>query len=327
MTSLKLPVHPHKHNAVNNQSTMMFSRLATTLHAPIHFPEHARLLSTKLIRLNKRMSELNLASRREADRLIMAGQVMVQGQPAVLGQNIDPKEIDIHIASTSKREDKTPFAIVLNKPMGYVSSQPEDGHIPATRLLTRANQFAKRSFEFDFQNHHSAPSGSDPTLSNFVAGGRLDLDSRGLMIFSRSGVIRRRLVSDDGKLEKEYLVQLEQAVQPTRREMEAGFLKLPLPTLDLSQLHRGGALLSGDDKPLRPIKARWEEPGITLRMVLREGRKHQIRRMCRELLGWHVIDLLRIRVGPIKLHQLPEGKWRPLNENEIEIILNGAERE
>jgi len=302
---------------------MMISRAAEALRSPI--VNHARLLSTKpKIRLNKRMADLNLTSRREADRLILAGQVMVRGQPAVIGQTIDPDESDINVVSTSHEEDTTPIAIVLNKPMGYVSSQPEDGHIPASRLLTRNNQFAKRSVLFQFENHPQAPPDIDPTLLNYSSAGRLDLDSRGLLIYSRTGVFRKHLVAEGSDLEKEYIVQVAPAVQPTRREVEAGILKLPPPTLDLYDVRQGGALLSGDEKPLRPVRAKWEEPGVSLRMILQEGRKHQIRRMCRELLGWHVVDLLRIRVGPVRLHQLPEGKWRPLNEKEIETIMNGS---
>lgn len=306
-------------------STMMVSRRAATLVRSMNLQESARFFSTPYtpirIRLNKRMADLQLASRREADRLIESGLVMVRGRPAVIGQTIRPDETNIQIVSTSRLEDTSPVAVVLNKPRGYVSSQPEDGHIPAIRLLTRDNQHSNRSTLLTFTHHPQAPPETEPTLNNYTPAGRLDLDSRGLLVFSRSGVIRRILISEETLFEKEYIVQLERAVEPTRQERAAGILKLPLPVLDLYRLQRGGALLSGDDKPLRPVRVRWEVPGVTLRIVLREGRKHQIRRMCRELLGWHVVDLLRIRIGPIQLHQLPEGSWRPLNEQEMELLL------
>lgn len=304
---------------------MMVSRHAAKLVRSVSLQEPSRLLSTQntpiRIRLNKRMADLQLASRREADQLIEAGLVMVKGRPAVIGQTIDPNESNIHIVSTSQQKDTSPVAVVLNKPIGYVSSQPEDGHIPAIRLLNRDNQHANRSIPLTFTHHPLAPPETEPTLTNYKAAGRLDLDSRGLLVYSRSGVIRRILISEETLFEKEYIVQLERAVEPTRQERAAGILKLPPPALDLYRLQRGGALLSGDDKPLRPVRVRWEVPGVTLRFVLREGRKHQIRRMCRELLGWHVVDLLRIRIGPIMLHQLPEGAWRPLTDQELNILL------
>eukprot|EP00797_Seminavis_robusta_P025414 Sro442_g143800.2 (110) ;mRNA; f:6003-6332 len=105
-------------------------------------------------------------------------------------------------------------------------------------------------------------------------------------------------------------------------------------------MRRGGFRLFGDDdKPLRRVvAAEWihpeEQPFYftnhnnntdhhrrhVLRLVLTEGRKHQIRRMCREMLGMHVLQLVRTRIGSIELGSLPEGKWRPLRQEEARMI-------
>ena len=69
------------------------------------------------------------------------------------------------------------------------------------------------------------------------------------------------------------------------------------------------------------VKAEWTDKGKQLRIVLTEGRKHHIRRVCRELLGYHVIDLQRIRIGPIEIGNLPQGHWRPITQSELSILL------
>jgi 23S rRNA pseudouridine2604 synthase len=89
----------------------------------------------------------------------------------------------------------------------------------------------------------------------------------------------------------------------------------------------GGRTLLGDDNKersrLKPcVDAQWIRPGEVLRIVLAEGRKRQIRRVCRELLGWHVIGLQRIRIGPIRLEDMPEGWWRPLRPSEVDALLS-----
>mmetsp|Transcript_25691 Transcript_25691/g.38789 ORF Transcript_25691/g.38789 Transcript_25691/m.38789 type:complete len:104 (-) Transcript_25691:263-574(-) len=98
--------------------------------------------------------------------------------------------------------------------------------------------------------------------------------------------------------------------------------KMRHPRLDLKIL-KGGACLLGDNRPLKPVvRSTWTIPGEQLRIVLKEGRKQQIRRMMRELLGFHVTSLERVRIGNIHLDEtLPQGKWRPLSDTEIENIL------
>jgi 23S rRNA pseudouridine2604 synthase len=263
----------------------------------------------KLVRVSKRMSELDMCSRREADSRIESGQVIVKGKLAEIGQKVDFDEKDIVLLDTDADSDLS--AIVLNKPMGYVSGQPEDGHIPAIKLLTAENCLPG-SMEIDnFFNNRG-----------FVAAGRLDLNSTGLLIFTKSGVLAKKLVSTSGKIEKEYIVTVEKAQQLMRVELEKGLTMLPSPTHDLKIMTRGGQRLFGDTRPLKSVNAKWIERGEKLKIILKEGRKHQIRRMARELLGFHVVTLDRVRIGPVQVQDLPRGKWRPLTKEELETMLS-----
>jgi 23S rRNA pseudouridine2604 synthase len=118
------------------------------------------------------------------------------------------------------------------------------------------------------------------------------------------------------------VVTLQPAHQPTTEEKALGITSLPRPTLDLQILKKGGGHLVGDPRPLKSIRAKWLEKGEVLRLILREGRRRQIRRMCRELLGYHVVSLERTQVGPIDLKDLPVGKWRPLTKKEVDEIIS-----
>jgi len=241
--------------------------------------------------------------------------------------------------------------IVLNKPVGYVSGQEEHQHVPAVRLLTQSNlhidegdtetreslttasafNFSRKKWNgFDFKSS-SVPKPirdrlgagrkinsnsflEEATLSGYAPAGRLDIDSTGVIIFTRAGIMARRLIAPDSTIPKEYIVKVQPAIQPTARERKLGLVSLPSPNKNLGPLLRGGKILWNDNKPLDPlIEAEWL--GVdTLRLVLQEGRKRQIRRMCREILGMHVVSLVRTSIGPVNLGSLPEGKWRPLRK-------------
>lgn len=251
-------------------------------------------------------------------------------------------------------------SIVLNKPIGYVSGQEEHQHVPAVRLLTRSNRldtddadivssslkFTKQKWSGQDLETSSVPkhirnklkrdgktvveqdSKWEATLQGYAPCGRLDIDSTGVIIFTRAGMMARRLISPQSKIRKEYIVKVTPAVQLTAREREMGG-KLPPTSTDLEPFLKGGRRLWNDAKPLKPVvEAEWlqndpeeqQQELRTLRLVLQEGKKRQIRRMCRELLGFHVVDLVRTAVGPVKINSLPEGKWRTLTKEEVQGI-------
>ena len=331
--------------------------------------------TARQIRLCKRMSELNLCSRREADKFISTGRVLLQGKPVepILGQKVNFDEIHIKIMHQDEYENLSSCSksghsnfnwqrirgdtIVVNKPEGYVSGQPDPkhGYLPAARLLTRENiylpdkelEYTLRSgkylnFAKRFRSGHDTDLPS--TLQHYAPAGRLDLESTGVLIMTKNGVLAKTILSSD--VHKEYIVKVEPALAITSVERQMGLTSLPYPRWDLSVLLRGGKRLWNDPKPLKPlVAAEWLEndflndnklgfkddkmtgEGIwtgrgTIRMVLKEGKKKQIRRMCREILGLHVISLTRTRVGSVKLEDLPSGKWRPLREREARELLS-----
>ncbi|WP_459950942.1 pseudouridine synthase [Denitratisoma sp. agr-D3] len=231
------------------------------------------------------MAERGLCSRREADGYIEQGLVFVDGKRITeLGTRADPKAV-ITLDKGAKVQQGRRVTILLNKPIGYVSGQAEDGYQPAAVLIKPENQFGQdRDIRF-----------SAAHLRGLAPAGRLDIDSTGLLVLTQDGRIARQLIGDDSEVEKEYLVRVEGKL------VENG-LKL---------LNHG---LSLDGKPLRPAKVSWSNED-QLRFVLREGKKRQIRRMC-ELVGLKVVGLKRVRIGRIPLSDLPLGQWRYLREGE-----------
>jgi 23S rRNA pseudouridine2604 synthase len=240
-------------------------------------------------RLSKRMTAMGLSSRREADDWIAAGWVRVDGKLAVLGQRIGPAA-RIDIDARARTEQAQQVTILLNKPIGYVSGQAEDGYEPAAVLVRPENRWPEdRGIKFH-PGH----------LRHLAPAGRLDIDSVGLLVLTQDGRVAKALVGENSRIEKEYLVR----VKRTRPG--------PLSERELALLEHG---LSLDDQPLKPAKVSWANED-QLRFVLREGKKRQIRRMC-ELVGLEVLGLKRVRIGSVVLGKLPVGQWRYLRSDEF----------
>ena len=239
-------------------------------------------------RLSKYMTARGQASRREADDWIAAGWVRVDGKLAVLGQRIGP-DARIDIDPRARTEQAQRVTILLNKPIGYVSGQAEDGHEPAVVLVKAENRWAEDR-GIAYQPGH---------LRHLAPAGRLDIDSVGLLVLTQDGRVAKALIGEDSRVEKEYLVRV-QRTQPG-----------PLSDTDLALLEHGMTL---DEQPLKPAKVSWANED-QLRIVLREGKKRQIRRMC-ELVGLEVLGLKRVRIGSVVLGKLPVGQWRYLRSDE-----------
>lgn len=217
--------------------------------------------------------------------------------------------------SNREWEDIRGDTVILNKPIGYVSGQEEHQHVPAVRLLTRDNLHigeeddetkevlrSDNRFHFSRKKWNNLEDSSIPkhirstlnkaelrekegvsdqaTLKGYAPAGRLDIDSTGVLIFTRAGIVARQLISPDNNIPKEYIVQVSIAVKPTKMEIENGLTTLPSPTWDLSIFLRGGKRLWNDTVPLKPVKAEWldEEDGNTkskrrwtMRLVLNQG--------------------------------------------------------
>ncbi|HQC86340.1 MAG TPA: pseudouridine synthase [Rhodoferax sp.] len=280
------------------------------------------------VRLNKRMAELGMASRREADDWIAKGWVKVNGQVAEMGLQVAP-DARIEIDKAAKGQQANQVTILLNKPLGIVSGQAEDGHEPAIKLIQPQNRWAEDNARFFFHGSQ---------LKSLVPAGRLDIDSTGLLVLTQDGRVARQLIGEDSCVEKEYLVRVaytgvanpgaansaaatypglpgrgkpQQLIRLDDDDPITSDVQSVFPA-DKLQLLRHGLRL--DDQPLKPAKVEWQNPE-QLRFVLTEGKKRQIRRMC-ELVGLKVVGLKRVRVGRVMLGNLPVGQWRYLQPHE-----------
>ncbi|MCA8018518.1 pseudouridine synthase [Burkholderia metallica] len=250
---------------------------------------------TGLMRLSKRMSELGMCSRREADEWIEKGWVLVDGERIdTLGTKVRADQ-KIEIDERASAAQAAQVTILLHKPVGYVSGQAEDGYEPAAVLITRANRWS---------GDHSPVRFSPQHLHALAPAGRLDIDSTGLLVLTQNGVIAKQLIGEQSDIDKEYLVR----VRFGERLID---IDQHFPAESLAKLRHG---LELDGVPLKPAMVSWQN-GEQLRFVLREGKKRQIRRMC-ELVGLDVIGLKRVRMGRVMLGALPQGQWRYLSADE-----------
>jgi 23S rRNA pseudouridine2604 synthase len=150
-------------------------------------------------------------------------------------------------------------------------------------------------------------------LRGLAPAGRLDIDSTGLLVLTQDGRVARQLIGEDSEVEKEYLVRvsLVKAKDAANRNMQTPDVQKSFPLEKLNLLRHG---ISLDGQALKRAQVDWQNPE-QLRFVLKEGKKRQIRRMC-EAVGLHVTGLKRVRIGNVKLGQLPVGQWRFLAANE-----------
>ena len=236
-------------------------------------------------RLSKVMSERGMCSRREADLWIERGWVFVDGERiSELGTRIDPLA-EISISKEAKQDQAKQVTVLLNKPVGFVSGQPEPGSTPAITLIKAESQV-----------HQSGDPEFKPwMLRSLAPAGRLDVDSTGLLVLTQDGRVAKKLIGDDSRVEKEYLVRVTGQMIPN----------------GLQLLNHG---LELDGQPLKPARVKQLNED-QLHFILKEGKKRQIRRMC-ELVGLRVTGLKRVRIGHVKLGDLPLGQWRFLRADE-----------
>jgi 23S rRNA pseudouridine2604 synthase len=236
------------------------------------------------VRVSKLLASRGLCSRREADEYIERGWVRVNGQRISLGARAQPDD-DITLSPQAKTQQARRVTILLHKPVGYVSGQPEPGYQPAIVLIKPENQ-CQQDGDPPFSAAH---------LRHLAPAGRLDIDSTGLLVLTQDGRVARDLVGEMSSIDKEYLVRVEGV----------------LSDANLALLNHG---LSLDGEALKPARVEWINDD-QLRFVLREGKKRQIRRMC-EAVGLAITGLKRVRVGRVRLGELPLGQWRYLRDDE-----------
>ena len=239
------------------------------------------------MRLSKYLSQKGICSRREAELFIQNGWLQVDGNVVCeLGTQVDDN-CQVVVDQQAQEYQKQLLTILLNKPIGYVSSQPEKNYKPAVSLIKRQTRY--QSQELPDTRTINWP------INGLAPAGRLDIDSSGLLVFTQDGRIARKLIASDSQIEKEYLVRVD-------KPMRARQIKRLSHGLKLDDIILQRAIVEPLDKKY-------------FRMILTEGRKRQIRRMC-AMVGLEVVGLKRVRIGNVRLGPLRSGKWRLLGTDE-----------
>ncbi len=233
-------------------------------------------------RLQKILARAGLGSRRACEELIAQGRVTVNGRVATLGDKADPLVDDIRLDGQRIKAPEAPVYIALYKPRFVLSTTESQDGRKTVRDLV-------------------------PIPQRIFPVGRLDLESEGLMLLTNDGELTNRLTHPRYGHEKEYRVLV--AKRPDAEQLEA--------------LRRGIVLEDGTrTRPAEVWVERYQGKGAWLRMILKEGKKRQIREMCR-LTGLPVVRLIRIRIGPLRLAGLKPGEWRYLTPEEVEALKQG----
>jgi 23S rRNA pseudouridine2604 synthase len=251
------------------------------------------------VRLNKLVAQIIPCSRREADVYIKSGLVEVNGRVVeAMGVQVDPHTSLVNILQQSALSTATKdlplthkTTILLNKPLGIVSCQPEDGHTPAVQLLTWANEYKPTHSRRGGAPLQPGPKVEPRRLPKLAVAGRLDINSTGLLVFTQNGALARSILGPTSIVEKEYLVRV---------------IKTDQLMPNWQQVMQKGIVDKGETLRAKSVQTLHEDQ---LRVVLVEGKHHQLRRMCQRV-GWMVKAIKRVRIGKIVLGDLPVGQWR-----------------
>ena len=243
------------------------------------------------VRISKILSELGLCSRREADKYIEQGLVLLDGKVVdQLGSKAFRTQ-KVELLEKASQNQSLKATVILNKPVGFISHLDDEKEFtPASSLITPDNYYNS--------NNREVNSKRNPIFNRegLAPAGRLDIDSSGLLVLTQDGRIAKQIIGEESAdIEKEYLVRVEGSLADKGLEL----------------LNHGLVL---DEYELKPAKVSWQNKD-QLNFVLIEGRNRQIRKMC-ELVGLKVNGLKRVRIGNVRLSDMGEGKWRFLNNEE-----------
>ena len=231
------------------------------------------------MRINKFISSTGLCSRREADELIKQGKVKINSNIAVIGQTVSPMD-KVEVSGKLLKLKQKKIYIALNKPRGITCTT--ERHIKGNII--------------DFVKH---PERIFPI-------GRLDKESEGLILLTNDGSIVNKILRNENKNEKDYIVTLNKAITPSFAKGMSNGVRIYNPV-------RNEYTVTNKSK-IEKINTR------TFKITLTQGLNRQIRRMCSHF-GFKVVNLKRIRIMNIKLGKLPVGKWRNLTEEELKNLL------
>jgi 23S rRNA pseudouridine2605 synthase len=230
-------------------------------------------------RLNRFLARRGVASRRGADELIADGRVTINGKLSRLGAVVDPSVDRVSVDGRRIPARAVSVTIVLNKPVGVVT--------------TRSDPYQRRTVMDLIE-----------PIPGLVPVGRLDADSRGLLVLTTDGDLAHAVSHPRHGVTKRYLATLDRAVSAEQ----------------LAQLTAGVDL---EDGPARAIAARPADSDSVVEVVMAEGRKREVRRLFAAI-GYEVRDLVRVAVGPLELGALAEGEARTLRPAELSSLREAA---
>ena len=225
-------------------------------------------------------------SRRKAEALISAGRVKVNGRTALLGESVAPTD---HVFLDGRPvELPLEYAyFALNKPAGYLTTLEDERNRPTVAELMPDD------------------------VPGLVPVGRLDADTTGLLLLTNDGKLAHRIAHPSSEIEKEYELTLATPEDNLERRLAA--------------LASGPELEDGKMLPPKLTRLRHTREKTILNLTIHEGRNRLIRRACATV-GLRLISLKRVRVGPVRLGSLPEGRHRPLTKKELTILKNAGRR-
>lgn len=238
-----------------------------------------------LVRLNKLLADHGVASRRQADLLIAAGKVSVDGEPATaLGLRVDPERQRVEIDGVVlKPRNARRRYYLLNKPSGVVcTNEPRETRPRAVDLITDARK------------------------GRIYTVGRLDEDSLGLILLTNDGEFAQRIMHPRYGVQKTYLVKV-------RGEIDDAALQKVREGVPLSEGRTSGARIL--------VERRGREHSL-LSVTIQEGMNREIRRTFAKV-GFKVLELRRTRIGPVTDRRLKTGRWRELEREEVQALLAG----
>lgn len=239
------------------------------------------------IRISKLFSEKQIASRRTTEQWVENKWISVDGEVlASPGQTIHPHSF-ILLSPKAQEAVSDQVTVILNKPPGFVSTFNDPKYAHALSLIQKKNFYKPK----DPERSHYSLSYKEFDPVKLGPAGRLDAPSRGLIIYTQDGTLAKRIIGEESTIDKEYIVKVKGSITEDKIKKLCFGLKL-------------------DGQKLKPAEVSViHKESKTLRFILHEGKNRQIRRMC-QLVDLQVVDLLRIRIGQLRLEDLPEGQWQ-----------------
>lgn len=234
----------------------------------------------RMTRLNKFLSMCGIASRRAADKYIIAGRVLVNGEKiTTLGSKVDEAVDTVMVDGVLVSPIKQHTHIVLNKPAGYITSLTDPQNRPTVKMLIK--ELPQRVYPV----------------------GRLDSDTEGVLLFTNDGELAFRLTHPQYGIKRLYLAVVEGHVSDANLKLFPKGIKLP----------------DGAVGKARVRKSEFIENKTEIELELTEGRNHEIKHLCRAI-GHPVLSLTRIDFAGIKAGNLKKGRWRHLTQAEVDHL-------